>query len=356
MTINQFDETALPVRPGLYTNFKKAAAAIVGGARGTVGLPVYEYSGTLESGKFTVVESETDAIEELGEEGAKSAVLALQGGAKDVLVYAVPNSGEDEEGNPLDVDYAAIRTAFETRHFNVFTYGKAVGEEVDTDTAAWVESNGNKEKKHFMYVTGGSDEEDADEDLSNGRSELLDQDTIINLTKGGSLGEREYTSGEYTPYLAGLVAGTPINEAITYAQVPLSDVNHRLKNSQVEDALRAGSLVLVHDGEKVKVEQGITTSGDKIRKVSARQAIATDIEKTARDSWIGRINNSDAGQATILSGIKTYLETLETAGVLTDLVVEKSARYESEGDKFFIDIAYTELDSMERIFLTISPE
>lgn len=349
MTINQFDETALPIRPGLYTNFKKAAAAIVGGARGTVGLPIYEYSGgTLASGKYSVIESETDAIEELGEEGAKNVVLALQGGAKDVLVYAVPL--EDAE------NFVAIRTAFETRHFNVFTYGQAVGEEVDADTAAWVEANGNKEKKHFLYVTGGTAEEDADEDLSNGRSELLSQDTVINLTKGGSLGEREYTSGEYTAFIAGLVAGTPINEAITYQQVPLSDVNHRLKNSEVEDALRAGSLVLVHDGEKVKVEQGITTSGDKIRKVAARQAIATDIERTARDAWIGRINNSEAGQATILSGIKTYLETLETAGVLTDLVVEKSTRYKSEGDKFFVDIAYTELDSMERIFLTISPE
>lgn len=348
MTIQQWDPTGLPKRPGLYINFKKAAQAIAGGLRGTVGMPVYKFDGKLEDGKFEYIETEGDAIEYLGEDNVGPVLLALQGGAKNVLVYGAKTEDEAE------VDFASIRDVFESRDFNVFTWGRAVGDEVDTDTKAWVERNG-KDKKHFMYVTGGTDEEDASEELSNARSALLSQDTVVNLTKGGSLGERSYTSGEFTPYIAGLIAGTPLNESITYRQVALSDVNYRMKNKEVEDALEAGSLVLVHDGEKVKVEQGITTSGDKIRKVAARLAIATDVEKTARNHWIGRITNNDAGRATIIAGIKTYLETLEAAEVLTDIEVVESLRFKSEDDKFFVDIAYTELDSMERIFLTISP-
>lgn len=362
MAINQWDETALPKRPGLYVNFKKAAQAIVGGSRGTVALPIFVYDGTLEEGEFAYVETEGDAVELLGADNAEVAVLALQGGAKEVLVYGAEKleispdqEGEDEDETLTGVDFAAVRDVFESRDFNVFTWGAPVGEEVDVDTAKWVEQNG-KDKKHFLYVTGGTTEEDGDEDLSNSRSQLLAQDEVINVTKGGTLGTREYCSGQFTPYMAGLIAGTPINESITYVPVALADVNFRMKNKEVEEALEAGSLVLVHDGDRVKVEQGITTSGDKIRKVASRQAIATDIERTARNSWIGRITNSEAGQATILSGIKTYLETLEAAEVLTDIVVQKSTRFRSEDDKFFVDIWYTELDSMERIFLTISPE
>ena len=354
MTIQQWDEAAIPKRPGLYINFKKAAEAIVGGSRGTVGLPIFKFDGTIEADKFAVIETEVDAIELLGEDNAAPAVLALQGGAKDVLVYAVPDAEIDEETGKITADFAGIRDAFESRDFNVFTYGLAVGEEVDADTKDWRERNGN-EKKHFFYVTGGTDEEDADEELSNSRTALLRDEGTVNLTKGGSLGSRKYHSGQYAAYLAGLIAGTPLNASITYAEVSLSDVNYRMKNKEVVDALEAGSLVLVHDGDVVKVEQGITTSGDKIRKVAVRHAVATDIEKTARRHWVGKITNSDAGQAAIIGGIKTYLETVEAAEVLTDIDVHKSTRFESKDDVFYVDIAYTELDSMERILLTISP-
>lgn len=360
MTITQWDPAALPKRPGLYINFKKAAQAIVGGSRGTVGLPIYTFSGTLKAGKFATVESELTAIELLGEGNEGPAVLALQGGAKDVLVYAVPDAeitpAEDGEGGEptIKFDAAKVRGAFDTRQFNVFTYGIPVGDEIDSATKAWVERNG-KEKKHFLYVTGGTDEEDTSEELSNARTKLLAQDTVINATKGGSIGAKEYSSGTYTPYYAGLIAGTPLNGSTTYAPVALSDVNYRMTNKAVEDALDAGSFVIVHDGDKVKVEQGITTSGDKIRKVAVRQAVATDVEKTAREHWIGKITNNDAGQAAIIGGIKVYLETLEAAEVLTDISVRKSALFPSEGDKLFIDIAYTELDSLEYVFLTISP-
>ena len=128
----------------------------------------------------------------------------------------------------------------------------------------------------------------------------------------------------------------------------------RLRNSEIVTALGAGSLVLVNDGEKVKIEQGLTTAKKKIRAIRARQAVATDIEKTARDNYIGKLDNNADGQAALISAIKLYLETFEDNNVLTSPVVALDAQNPSTGDTVFLVIGYLEVDSMERIFLTIN--
>lgn len=370
MSFQQWDPTAEPIRPGLYINFTKAAAAqITGGAQGTVAIPLEKYNSEATPGKFYTIENEQEAVELFGLDNAQSVILALLGGAKDVLVYTLPESdsgggdddggggGEEEDDQPetyasSDV-YAEARNAFEARPFNVFVYDGEVSEEVQISTVAWVEKN-REEKKHFTYITGGSASDDKDSGIGDARSTLLSDDYVVNLISGAILGDKEYSSGEYASYIAGLVAGTPINKAITYSQVRADDVTKRLRNSEIETSLEAGSLILVHDGEKVIVEQGITSSGEKLRKVRARQAISTDIEKTARNNYIGKLDNNEAGQMTLISAISSYLETLENENVLTDINVQLSPTKESIGDKVYIDIDYVEVDSMERVFLTIN--
>ena len=137
-------------------------------------------------------------------------------------------------------------------------------------------------------------------------------------------------------------------------QLPVDDVTKRLTNAEVKTALAAGSLVSINDGEKVKIVQGVTTSGKKIRSIRARQAISTDITKTASDSYIGKLNNNADGQAALIVAIKAYLETLATQGVLTAPVVAPDPLFPSTGDSVFLAVSYAEVDSIERIFLTIN--
>lgn len=346
MSFTQWDPTAEPTRPGLYTNFEKAAIAqITGGARGTVAIPLKTYTGQATSKAFYTIEREGDALILFGQANMRTITFALAGGAKEVLVYTMP-------ADPEAADYIEAREAFEARQFNVFVYDGEIDAAEQSATLTWLDRNRN-EKKHFFFVTGGDAEDDQNSTTGDARSVLLSDDYVVNLISGTVIGDTEYTSGQYAAYIAGLVAGTPINKSITYTQVRVDDVTKRLRNSEIEASLEAGSLVLVHDGEKVKVEQGITSSGDKIRKVSARQAIATDIEKAARDNYIGKIDNNAAGQAALVSAIKLYLETLANENVLEDESVQISATKPSIGDKVYVDVAYTELDSMERIFMTI---
>lgn len=346
-----WDPTALPVRPGLYINFVQAAIAqITGGARGTVAIPLKEYGITAEPKTFYTVENEQEAIDLFGVGNITSIKLALRGGAKEVLVYTLP----EIDGTTLTEEeaYTEARDNFEAYMFNVFVYDGEVSSTEQEAGLAWMKRNG-EEGKHFMVVFGGTAEDDADPSLGNARTTLLDGD-CVNLIVGGEDSGATYSSGEYAPFIAGLIAGTPINKSITYARIPLADVNKRLRNVEINDALKAGSLVLVHDGEKVKVEQGICTNGEKIRSIRARHAIATDIEKTAADYYIGKLDNNPDGQATLISAISAYLEKLENENVLIDPIVTLDPNRESVGDKVFLLISYTEVDSMERIFININ--
>ncbi|MBD2867743.1 phage tail sheath subtilisin-like domain-containing protein [Paenibacillus arenilitoris] len=342
-----WDPISLPVRPGLYINFVDAAAAqIKGGARGVVGLPLFQY-GSAAAGKFYTIEKETDAAELFGLANIGPIRLILQGGAKEVLVYTVPASSSEE-----DDPYAELRDAFEARSFNVFVYPGEISNDEQDNTLDWCKQN-RDDGKHFMTVFGGSATEDANPATGNTRTARLADDYAVNLITGADVNGTLYSSAAYAPYIAGLIAGTGINKSITYAQVRATDVNKRLKNSEIKTALEAGSLVLVHDGEKVKIEQGLVTSKKKIRAMRARQAVSTDIPKTAADYYIGKLNNNADGQAALISAIKAYLERLELSNVLTDLAVGLDPERKSEGDSVYLLISFTEIDSMERIFLSI---
>ncbi|WP_342537357.1 phage tail sheath subtilisin-like domain-containing protein [Sporosarcina sp. FSL K6-3508] len=353
----QWDPLSLPKRPGLYINFvNRALAQVVGGPRGVVGLPIFTYAAEgdgkkLESGKFLTVETEIEAVEAVGKVNATPIIRVLSGGAAQVLIYGVPAKEPESE-----YDFTGIRAAYEARSFNVFVYPGAVSTAEQEATKEWTERN-RKDGKHFTYVAGGSAEDDQDPEVGNARSILLKDDYVVNLIVGGIDGSgNEIPSEEYASFLAGRIAGTPINQSITYDDLPLSDVNRRMTNAEIITALDSGSLVLVNDGRNVKIEQGITTnttetSRGKIRAMRARQAIATDIPAVAKDHYIGKIDNNPAGQASLIAAIKQYLETLETENVLMNIDAGLDSRRESKGDCVFIYIQADEVDSMERIFL-----
>ena len=352
-----WNASSLPVRPGLYINFVDAAlAAIAGGARGVVAIPVFTYTGgTATAGKFYTIETVSDGIELVGEANATPITRVLEGGASQVLVYAVPAQGEGTEAT----QYAIMRDAFAVQDFNVFVYPTVVPALEQTATKAWVEDC-RGEGKHFIYVAGGDSAADADIEAGNARSVLLKDEYIVNLVTGVVLADgTSVQSADYAPYIAGLIAGTPINKAITYAELPIADVTLRLKNSQITNALVSGSLVIVKDGNKVRVEQGITTESNaqergKIRIIRGKQAIAVDIPAAARDNYIGKVDNEPNGQAALIAAVKAYLETLEIERVLMSPEVTLDSRFKSEGDKVFLAVSYTEVDSMERIFMTIT--
>lgn len=349
MSGGSWDPTALPTRPGLYINFLTAAAAqIQGGARGVVAIPLATYTGGTAAAKtIYTVENETDAAALFGAANIQSIKFALQGGAQQVLVYTMP-------ATPAAQDYIDMRAAYDAYPFNVFCYDGLVSATEQDNALTWCKTN-KADGKHFMVVFGCvTSADDTDPTVGDARSVRLADDYSVNLISGVTINGTTYSSGLYKAYIAGLIAGTSINKSITYAVAPVDDVTKRLTNAQTKTSLSNGSLVLTNDGEKVKVEQGLTTSVKKIRQIRARQAVSTDVTKTASDAYIGRVDNNEDGQAALISAVKAYLETLETSNVLSTPAVTLDSQYQSVGDSVYLAISYVETDSMERIFLTIN--
>jgi hypothetical protein len=350
MAGGSWDPTALPTRAGLYINFVSAAVAqITGGARGTVAIPLKTYTGTATAKNFYLVEKEKDAVDLFGDANIQSIRFALQGGAKEVLVYTMPAS-------PVTADYVDMRAAFDARPFNVFVYDGIVLASEQDATLTWVQAN-KADGKHFNVIFGCAvAADDLTPATGDARSIRLADDYAVNLINGVIVSGVAKNSAEYAPFVAGLIAGAALNRSVTYSVAPVDDVTRRMTNAEIKLSLSKGSFILVHDGEKVKVERGISTSLAKIRKVRAEMAIAVDITKTGADFYIGKLDNNSDGQKALIGSISAYLERLADSNVLVreSIAVGLDPNFQSVGDQVYLLISFVEVDSMEEIFLTIS--
>lgn len=154
-----------------------------------------------------------------------------------------------------------------------------------------------------------------------------DSEAIVNFTtKGIKVGAAEYTAAQYASRIAGLIAGTPMTISSTSA--PLTEVSdvERLTWEEADAAEEAGELILVYDGEKVKTGRGVNSlqtttdvKGDlykKIKLVEAMDMIRSDIRLTIQDNYIGKYANSYDNKCVLITAIKSYLESLERAGII----------------------------------------
>lgn len=165
--------------------------------------------------------------------------------------------------------------------------------------------------------------------------------------------EKEYKAQEYTSRIAGLIAGTPMQISPTYAPLPeLVDCTYY---TQEELATRIGNgeLVLINDGEKIKVARGVNSlttvnqiegeSFRKIKVVDIMDAMADDIQNAAQDSYLGKYANSYDNKVLLMSAILGYMEVLERDGL-----IEKGTSHveiDIEAQKAFLkSIGYQTID------------
>lgn len=344
-----WDRSNLPIRPGVYVNFvDEALRAIQGGARGIVAIPLLSYDGTAEAKKFYTIERQSQANELLGSANSESIRLALESGANQVLVYTLPET-------PVEDDYDEYLEALETREFNVLVLDQDDDESLQTKVLAFVERMRDDEdiERHVMVVFGGSAEDDQDVTVGNTRTNLLKDDYSVNLITGVEIGDETLSSAEYAPAIAGLIAGTPINQTVTYKQMRVDDVSKRLRGSEIKIALQAGSFVLTHDGEKVIVEKGITTSGEHIRSIRTRQVILNDTKRFLKNEVIAKLDNNDDGRAAVIAILKRYTDGLEAMNAITDVNIYVDPDNPPQQDAAFFVIEYTDVYSLERVFLTV---
>ena len=342
----------LPVRPGVYTNFEDLAEQpLQGGIRGVVAIPLQNYDGEAEPGKVYTIERRSEAYDLFGVENSRSIEWALGGGASLVRVYTMPDTEE------RTVATNEMLETLETEDFNVLVLDGQHDQE--TQMAAKEAVNEWKDAdKHVFLVIGGSAEDDEDYTKGNTRSGLFEDDYVVNLINGVEINEEVYNSAAFAPYIAGMIAGLRLDETLTYKTVPANDVNNRLRSSEITESINAGSLVLVNDGRNVKVEKGITTTGEFIRSIATRHAILNDLPIILSTNVVAQIDNNEDGRMAVVAMIKRYLETLISDGAISnDPGEEPDAYVDPENpphrDAAFFVVEYTDAYTLERVFLTV---
>lgn len=291
--------------PNIIISFKEAGiTAIKRGQRGVVAMILRQNVEEGESKEF-IVYTPTDIPEILNEFNKEQVELCLMGyqtPPKKVLVYLLPEEAEN---------YNEGLNYFETKSFSYLVI-PAIKAEETTTIATWIKAMRNTKDLMVKAV------------LPN---EAADHEGIVNFaTQKIVTKKKTYTTAEYCSRIAGMLAGTPMTIATTFAPLPEIIDCDRMTKDELDAAIDAGKLVLFNDGEKIKIARAVnsfvTTVQDKldsfkkIKIVEAMDMIHDDIKKTAEDSYLGKYANSYNNKCLLIIAITGYLEQLELDGIL----------------------------------------
>lgn len=290
--------------PDINIAFKTAAAtAIQRGERGVVTLILKDTVPTTNP----IVMNSTSDIPTTGLTTANliQINLAWMGGVnvpKKVIAYVLPTNS---------TDYSAAQTYLETVKWDYVAVPGIAS--VDTTAfATWIKTLRDSKDIKVKAVLPNT---------------VADHEGIINFaTDDIKVGSTTYDVADYCSRIAGILAGNPLTMSATYQVLTeVTDVPH-LTKSEFDTAIDAGKLVLMNDGEKVKIARAVnsltittTTKGadfKKIKLVDTMDLMHDDIKKTTSDNYIGKVANSYQNKVLLMAAIKAYYESLENDGLL----------------------------------------
>lgn len=308
--------------PSINITFReKGITAIRRGQRGIVVL-ILEDDVVLEPITILTPADIPATLNEFNKEQIELGLIGYQTPPRKVIVCVIPKGTVEKP-----TDYTEIQNYLETIRWDYV----AIPEIADSKTnsfATWIKALRDTKKKRVKAVLPNTP---------------ADHEGVINFDDEAITKDKEFTTAEYCSRIAGLIAGTPLTIACTFAPLPEVIDCRKRTIEELDTAIVQGKFVLYNDGEKVKVARGVNSlvttvegkldSFKKIKIVEAMDLIHDDIKKTAEDSYLGKYSNSYDNKCLLIVAIMGYLEGLEIDGILNrgktevGINVEKQANY-----------------------------
>lgn len=218
------------------------------------------------------------------------------------------------------------------KKWNYLAFPGADEDEV-TEIAAWIK-NCRSDGQSFKAVLP---------------STAADHEGIINFaTEDIVVGKKTYTTTEYCCRIAGILAGTNLDNSATYTV--LSEVSAIKESTDPDADVDAGKLILIHDGEHVKLGRAVnslktigtgkTADMKKIKIMDGLDLMCDDIRNSFEENYIGQGNSYD-NKLLFINAVNVYLAGLVRDGVLYD-------EYEN--------IAYVDVDAQRAYLEGIDPK
>ncbi|MEG1492216.1 MAG: phage tail sheath C-terminal domain-containing protein [Oscillospiraceae bacterium] len=350
--------------PNINIIFKEAASTVLIRAQKGIVALILKDSTVAVQGKHVFLSAEDipAAMTAGNKDYIKQAFIGNDSKPKKVLCYVLPDTA------------ANLKAATDWLGTQKFSWLAAPPEAVAADTAellTWIVAQ-RAAGRHYKAVLP---------------DKIADNYALVNFTtKNIKVGDNTYTAAGYCARIAGLIAGTSLTSAITFAVLPEVTAVEQLTRAEMDAATDGGKLLLLHDGSKVKCGSGVTsltgTAGTiaaykKIKIVEALDLISEDITGICEDGYVGKYSNSYDNKLLLVTAIRGYFDTLENEGVLKKgssididlaattqylkdkgLVVgemsERELREADTGDKVFLCAKICVLDAIENISLTIA--
>ena len=301
---------------------------------GTYTLKLYEDTTLLKTYTFTTWAELISAVNTANTyiTAEKPAADTDETGSTFATVTSVALTGGDSgiEG-VVAKDYVNMLSVLEQETFNFLTLDGISDAAIQTSVASWVISM-RKNGKEIVATMGGSAEDDVADDAVDkaiARSAGFNHEGIVNVGDGVILDDVTYCSAQVAPYVAGLIAGQKMTESTTYAATPFDDVTRRWRggrSSEQEKAVTNGVFLFIYDGKIVKVLEGVNSlvtlrqnqnnAFKKIRSIRTMDAINSDMQSTAEDNYIGKINNTAEGRQALVGACKQYMEVCAQGGII----------------------------------------
>lgn len=284
---------------------EKGASAIERGERGIVALVL---KGTRQqSFKVTnISDIPTGVLSEENEQYVKDALVGYSYAPKYVLVY-IMQTAED-----MAKAYKDMLQFFENEKFTYMAIPTVKTDSKVQDIATWIKKQRSEHKlvKVVLPEVAGDNEG------------VINWYSTLYRTK-----EKALTPEQGTARISGLLAGTGFNVSGTYA--PLQDFVDvsRLTKTEQDEAVGAGKLIAIWDGEKVKLNRAVTSlttttadKGDsfkKIKLVETMDMMEDDIRKTIEDNYIGKFSNSYDNKCLLITAVNAYFMSLVNDGLIS---------------------------------------
>lgn len=316
--------------PSITISFiEKAISAVTRGERGIVMLWVKDTLPAAAVNPVTAVtESDIpDTLKDTTKEQIKLAMIGYTNAPKKVLVYCMGIS-DDADSGKIDEGYKKAMEAAETIKFNYLAIPTVETDQKAQDIATWVKQMRDNKKKKIKAVLPNVKADN--EGIINYTTPKAVKTTTVTAGNGTKTTvDTVYTAEQYCARIAGLIAGTPMTIACTYA--PLSELSDCTRLTDIDTPVDNGELIIFYDGEKVKVARGVNSftttidgKGDsfkKIKIVEAMDMINDDITKTAQDSYLGKYANLYSNKCLLLSAISSYFSQLQRDGIVSSYSV-----------------------------------
>ena len=133
---------------------------------------------------------------------------------------------------------------------------------------------------------------------------------LINFTtRGIKVKDKAYSTEAYTARVAGILAGLPSTQSITYHV--LEEVTEITVHEDENAAVDNGELILTNDGEKIKI-------------LDTADLIKADIQDTWENYYVGKVMNTYPNKVLFFGAIKGYLDSLRKQELLDPNVTNEA--------------------------------